>query len=134
MLKPRNNFVVLRLIERATKTHKTLIIPATKENYCEAEVIAVGPGVIAAEGGRADTYDLKVGQLVFLQHKKEVQRGVFVYAGIPYRTEDKSYFVYDQSSIVGIVAESAAGAGAEYTEVRDGPGLAVPNRELKLAN
>lgn len=110
MLTPRNNFVVLRLIEMTTKTHGTIVVPVLKEQYTEAEVIAVGGGTVAAHGGRPDTHDLKPGQLVFVQHKKAIsQKGDMAYAGVPYRQGGNTYYIFDETQIVGIVAETCEG-------------------------
>lgn len=130
MIQPRNDWVVLRLIEKATQKHGSLVIPETKSQYCEAEVVAVGPGNVAAAGGRADTYDLKAGQLVFVQHKKPVNAaGLLVYSGVPYRKDGKTYFIFDQSSVVGILAETCDGVGEEYVEI-GGPQIATPSKQL----
>jgi co-chaperonin GroES (HSP10) len=116
MIRPRNSLVVLRLIEKAVQQHGSLIIPATKENFCEAEVMAVGPGTVAAAGGISETIDLKPGQLVFVNHKKPTQGGNTVYAGIPYRLDGKTYFIFEQTQVIGIISDTCAGVAEAYVE------------------
>ena len=132
MLRTRGNWVVLRLIERAAAKHGSIVIPLTQDQYTEAEVIAVGPGTVSAAGGRPDTHDLKPGQLVFVQHKKQVAAHQMAYAGIPYRKDGLTYFIFDESSIVGVVADTAEGAALGYTEITDGPALAKPVKNIVL--
>ena len=134
MLRPRNNFVVLRLIEKVNRQHGSLVIPATKENYTEAEVIAVGSGSISAQGGRVDTHDLRPGQLVFVQHKRQAgPQGQTAYVGIPYNVEGKSYFLFDESQIVGIIADTVGeGTVEQYTEVPGVSSVLAPQKKVIL--
>jgi co-chaperonin GroES (HSP10) len=83
------------------------VIPTNGELYAEAEVVAVGPGNGTVAGGRSETFDLKVGQRVFLQHKRQGQSGRVITEMRASATtvEGKTYFLYEQTSILGIVAE-----------------------------
>ena len=112
MIQPRNHLVVVKLIEQAEKQVGKIVIPANGEKYCEAEVVAVGPGTVAAEGGRSETFDLKPGQRVLIRHKEAVPSpkavGGFALesAGIPYRApgSDELYYIFPQERIAGIIA------------------------------
>lgn len=134
MLKPRNTVVVLDLIEQSEREQGGIVVPTNGELYAEAEVIAVGPGAGNVAGGNTETFDLKPGQRVFLQAKKrgrnEHGREVLEYAGIRYVVDDKVFFLYEQTSIFGIVAESG-----EWT--RDAKPVAAveqPTRKQQLMN
>lgn len=109
MIQPRNHLVVVKLIEQVQKTVGKLVIPTNGEKYCEAEIVAVGPGTIAAEGGRSETHDLKPGQRVLVRFKEIVAQQVgppaLEIAGIPYRVGDVTYHVFPQERIVGVIAE-----------------------------
>lgn len=139
MLKPRNTVVVLSIIEKSERKHGPIVVPTNGELYAEAEVIAVGPGGGTVAGGNTETFDLKEGQLVFLQAKRQ-GRGpsgnpVTEYAGVRYNVDDKSYFLYEQTAILGIVAEPG-----EWTKATppapeiDGDGNVVVSRKQKLMN
>jgi co-chaperonin GroES (HSP10) len=111
MIQPRNHLIVLKLIEQAEKRVGKLVIPTHSEKYAEAEIVAVGPGTISAEGGRSETHDLRPGQRVLVRHKEEVPQRVggtqLEIAGIPYRVGDETYYVFPQERVVGIIAQPA---------------------------
>lgn len=137
MLKPRNTVVVLSIIEKSERKHGSIVVPTNGELYAEAEVIAVGPGGGTVAGGNTETFDLKEGQLVFLQAKKQGrnQHGQTVteYAGVRYIVDDKTYYLFEQTSILGIVAEKG-----EWSQVAppapelDGDGNVVVSRKQQL--
>lgn len=110
MIQPRNHLVVCKLIEQAEKQVGKIVIPSNGEKYCEAEVVAVGPGTIAAEGGRSETHDLKPGQRVLIRHKELVPGPMgqqLESAGIPYRApgSDELFYIFPQERIAGIIAQ-----------------------------
>jgi co-chaperonin GroES (HSP10) len=108
MIKPRNSLVVLRLIEKAEYKVGKITVPSNSECYCEAEVVAVGPGCVSAEGGRSETFDLKPGQRVWVKHKTKFHQGQMTRledAGLPYRDGEVTYHGFEQTSIIGILAE-----------------------------
>jgi co-chaperonin GroES (HSP10) len=108
VIQPRNHLVVVKLIEQAQKQVGKIVIPTNAEKYTEAEVVAVGPGTVAAEGGRPETHDLKPGQRVLVRHKEDRVGPAGQYlelAGIPYRVDDQTYHVFPQERIVGIIAQ-----------------------------
>jgi co-chaperonin GroES (HSP10) len=69
-ISPRNTFVLVQFVIESEKKVGLLTVPAGDNEYVEAKVLAVGPGILSAHGGRVETHDLKVGQTVLLQHKK----------------------------------------------------------------
>ena len=75
MLQPRNTLVILRLTEKPEEKVGKLTIVGSDGLYTEAEVMAVGPGSVMAAGAVSETFDLKEGQRVFVQHKRETPRG-----------------------------------------------------------
>lgn len=108
---PRNTAVVLRLILPTERVAGNIVVPTNGDLYSEAEVIAVGPGNIAAQGGRTETFDLRPGQRVFAKVREQVPdrtkvtgRGTVI-AGIEYREGDVTYHIFEQMSILGILAE-----------------------------
>lgn len=109
MLKPRNSIVIVKLIEQAERQHGSIVVPANKECYCEAEVMAIGPGNVSAAGGRSETFDLAVGQRVWVKHKEKRpgQGGIPMLndCGIPYQDGGITYHGFEQGSILGIIAE-----------------------------
>jgi co-chaperonin GroES (HSP10) len=110
MIQPRNSLVVVKLIEQAEKRVGAITVPTNKDCFCEAEVIAVGPGIIQATGGRHENFDLKVGQRVFIKHKSQVRGPMGITAelvGIEYRDGNEKFYIFEQGNILGIVAEPA---------------------------
>ena len=102
---PRNGFVVCKLIERTSFNVGAIIVPIGGEAFTEAEVVAV-PAV------STHTEDLKVGQVVWVQHKRPQRNGqgqpVLADAFIPYRTGNDSFAVFEESQIMGIIANNRA--------------------------
>lgn len=78
---PRNTFVLVQFVVESEKKVGLLTVPAGDNEYVEAKVLAVGPGHVAAAGGRSDTHDLKPGQTVLMQHKKIIRDGNGVIRG-----------------------------------------------------
>ena len=70
---PRNTFVLVQFVVESEKKVGLLTVPAGDNEYVEAKVLAVGPGHVAAAGGISDTHDLKPGQTVLLQYKKNMR-------------------------------------------------------------
>jgi co-chaperonin GroES (HSP10) len=110
MLKPRNTVVVLDLIEQKEKSIGGIVLPEAGELYGHARVIAVGPGGGDVAGGHTETFDLKEGQIVFLQTKAIARNPISgqpegKIAGVRYVFGDKAYYLFEQTSILGIVAE-----------------------------
>jgi co-chaperonin GroES (HSP10) len=108
MIVPRNTLVILELILKQERKVGAITVLANNELYAEAEVVAVGPGTKSAEGGVSETFDLKVGQRVWVRAKNKVRtqlgEGTDI-AGIEYRDGDKVYHIFEQGSILGIIAE-----------------------------
>lgn len=115
MLSPRGSFVVLKLIEKAERQHGKIVVPQNKECYCEAEVVAVGPGSVMSAGAVSETADLKAGQRVWVKHKAKNRPGLLDDAGLQYQDEGVTYHVFEQSSIVGILAQPGEAPLVEKT-------------------
>jgi co-chaperonin GroES (HSP10) len=113
MIKPRNSLAVLRLLEKAEQQVGKIVVSDVEELYTEAEVMAVGPGSISAEGGRSEMFDLAVGQRVMVKHKEFGPQRMKVTAGIKYIHNDEVLYVFEQSSIVGIIAEPGNAPASE---------------------
>jgi len=119
MIQPRNTLVVLRLIEKAEYRVGAITVPANSECYTEAEVIAVGPGTVAADGGRSETFDLRPGQRVWVKHKKKLSNGTLVKfedEGLPYRDGETMYHCFEQNSIIGVLAQPGEAPGDNKCE------------------
>ena len=108
MIQPRNTLVLVRLIEKANRKVGAIEVPTNAEMYTEAEVLAVGPGTIMAGGARTEVFDLEVGQLVFVKHKEKRHPNPNYpaqLAGIEYKQDGGIFYMFEQSSIVGIIAK-----------------------------
>lgn len=119
MLKPRNNFVILKLIEKSESRHGSIVVPANNDCYCEGEVMAIGPGSMMAGGARADTFDLAIGQRVWVKHKEKRQSGdgrvMMIDCGVPYQDAGVSFHGFDEKSILGIIAEPGEAPPVDLT-------------------
>lgn len=108
----RNTHVLIRLIERTERTVGVIVIPTGKDQYTEAEIIGVGPGMVQAEGGVSETHDLAVGQVVYVKHKEQTgpagPNGVSPLAdrGVPYHDGERKLFIVGEGSVIAILAKS----------------------------
>lgn len=108
---PRNTLVLVRLFKKAEEQRGKIVVPTGQQEYCEAEVLDVGPGNVSAEGGRSETFDLKPGQRVLVQHQQKVAgpdgvvRG-YRPQGLPLKHKDGGgeLFLFEQTAILAIVA------------------------------
>lgn len=73
-VQPRNTFVLVRLFLKSEEQVGNIVVPTGEHEYCEAEVLAVGPAPVQAAGGVSDTFDLEPGARVLVKHKKKIQR------------------------------------------------------------
>ena len=106
MIQPRNSLVVVKLIQKEEQKVGKLVLPDSFEKmYTEAEVIAVGPGNVSAQGGRRETFDLKPGQRVFIQYRRQSGQHQFQDTGVKYVSGGQVYHLYMETAIVGILAE-----------------------------
>lgn len=109
MIQPRGTFVVLDLIEQAERKAGAITVPTFNDKFCEAIVMAVGPGNSMAGGARAETFDLQVGQRVMVNHKTMTRNQTAVNGvslelnGIPYRNGDKTYLMVEERFVIGIL-------------------------------
>lgn len=101
MLIPRNSFVVVKIIERASRQVGTIVVPVGGEAFTEALVVAVPVK-------DTFTHDLKVGQVVWVQHKRPVktpQGQGLAESYITYRDGKHTYALLEESQIMGIIAD-----------------------------
>lgn len=113
MIQPRGTFVVVDLIEQAERMAGAITVPTLKDKFCEATVMAVGPGNSMAGGARAETFDLQPGQKVMVNHKTPARNAAAVNGmslelnGIPYHDDGKTYLMVEERFIVGILAPAS---------------------------
>ena len=126
MLQPRNTFCVLELIEKTERRVGKITVPSKNDMFCEAEVIAVGPGTCLAAGARSELHDLKAGQRVWVKAKSLSRDPSSVggvqsrHDGIEYFDGDRKLYVYEQNSIVAIIAEASdSGSNSEPISLRE---------------
>lgn len=85
-----------------------IVVPNNGELYCTAEVLAVGRGNALTATGVTETSDLKPGQLVWVKYK-DVRQGQGGYvkfeAGIRYEHDGDKCFIFEQNSVLGIIAQ-----------------------------
>lgn len=141
MIRPRGNVVVLRLIiDAAERKEGGIIVPTKNDSFCQAEVIAVGPGQILASGAVSDTGDLKEGQLVYVNHVQFANQGgklVPQPRGVAYKFDGKDYFLFSQECIVGIIADKFDGSSGDYVDLaqaRAQANILVPDKKIQLAH
>lgn len=122
MIKIRNTLVVLDLIEKAESKISNIVIPTGNDMYSEAEVVAVGPGTSLSGGSTPETFDLKVGQRVLVKHKQRNRPEPYPadLCGIRYQDGSKFYYIFEQSSIIGILAEPGTFPPQEYPKLATG--------------
>lgn len=92
-LKPLYNRVVIEVIEVSDKTPSGLALPEsmTKANQNTGKVVAVGEG--AYQNGILVPMNVKVGDTVLFS----------IAGGLPFKLGDKSYLIFDESSILAIL-------------------------------
>lgn len=108
MIQVRNTLVLVRLYEKPEQQVGKITVPNLNELYTEAEVLGVGPGTQIAAGSISETHDLKVGQRVQVKHKNVDHRGTNFppnIAGIKFIQNGETLYIFEQASIIGILAE-----------------------------
>lgn len=113
-IKPRNTLVLVKLILKPEEKVGLISVPTADKEYAEGEVISVGDGLVAAEGGQSETRDLKPGQRVLVKHQRKHQRpgqmGVqtaFTDEGLKLRYEgdqNTEYRLFEQNNILAILS------------------------------
>lgn len=104
MLQPRNTLVLVDLIAEKEKRVGQFVIPTDDDLYGEAEILAIGPGTILGEGSDSMVQDLVVGQRVLVKtHSRQGPNKTLV--GIKYIDNGHICYIFEQSSIVGIIAQ-----------------------------
>lgn len=116
--RPRNTLVLCQLMHQAERKVGGIAVPTTNDCYCEAEVIQVGAGIDRVGGARSDTYDLKIGQIVFVKHRRLVSQQMKIYqeSGIPITVDGQRYFLMEESDIGAILFDTRAEYEAYVTE------------------
>lgn len=91
---PLEDRVLLKGVSDIKTTASGIIIPesASKDRPQQAEVLAVGPGLMKKDGSRLPM-DVKVGQLVLVSK----------YAADEIKIEGEQYYVIRQSSILAVI-------------------------------
>ena len=92
-IRPLHDRVVAKRIEEEEQVRGGIIIPDTaKEKPQEAEIIAVGPGKIQDDGGRAPM-DVKEGDKVLIGK----------YSGSEIKINDEDYVILREDEILAVV-------------------------------
>jgi co-chaperonin GroES (HSP10) len=109
---PRNSFVLLRLKLPDEKIVGKIVTSAQQDAYAVGEVLAVGPGTIAASGGVSETHDLHNGDSVYVKARQQVPSQVggvrWEIAGVEVPTgggEEKLY-LFAEHQIVAIISKA----------------------------
>jgi len=93
-LKPLNDKVIVKPIEKKEQTKFGIVLPETaeKEKPEKGEVIAVGPGKLL-ENGQRSIMSVKVGELVLFKK----------YSPDEIKIDQDEYLVIDESDIIGVI-------------------------------
>jgi co-chaperonin GroES (HSP10) len=105
MIQPRNTLVLVRLHEQPARQVGKITVPTNADQFTEAEVIAVGPGNVSAQGGVSETFDLKIGQRVLVLYKDRDANRSLKNCGIPVRQDEETLYLYEQARIMGVIAQ-----------------------------
>lgn len=97
-LRPLQDRVLIRLIERVSKTPGGIIIPDTaKEKPVEGEILAVGPGARDQRGALCPL-DVKVGDRVLFGK----------WSGTEVKIDGEELMIMKESDLLGVLAQGAA--------------------------
>jgi len=110
--------VLVKLFDTAEEKVGSLTVPTGDKEFCEGEIVAVGPDFEQAAGGKPRTTDLKPFQRVFVKHQnKHIRPGRaggytsnFTPNGIPLEPHtggDAKYMLFEQCDILAIVGEGS---------------------------
>lgn len=120
-MQPRNTLVTVAPIKNEEKKVGNIVVPQqTGQQYQQAEVIAVGPGMVASDNERSQCADLKPGQVVLVQvaSRRPGPAGgsTLESIGLDYKTDDgRDLVLVEQSQIVGILQQP----GEDIRQARD---------------
>lgn len=94
-LRPLFDRVVVEIIEQPTVTSSGLALPesVTKVNQNTGKVVATGPGRYVHGELRIQPMNVKVGDTVLFS----------LAGGLPFKLGDKSYLIFDESSILAVL-------------------------------
>jgi len=105
---PRNTFILVRLLEKQEEKIGNITVPGYNDLFCEGEILAVGPGTVSAAGGVSETFDLKVGQRVYVQHMRQAfgptgrQNQLDGYRIV---LDGEAVYLFEQINILAVLAE-----------------------------
>ena len=100
-LRPLQDRVLIRPIEREAKTAGGIIIPdSAQEKPMEGRIVAAGPGA-RAEDGSVSPLDVKVGDRVLFGK----------WSGTEVKIDGEELLIMKESDIMGIIEETAAKKG-----------------------
>lgn len=107
MMKPRNSFVVVKLLGATERKVGAISVSTANELFTEGTVMAVGEGSVDAAGGRPSTHDLREGQRVYVKHKQRTGGGPLDTqpTGVKFTDGEVEYTLFEQMHIIGIIAE-----------------------------
>jgi len=115
LLKPRNTLVLVRLVKHAEEKVGQIVVKTDADQFCEAEVLDVGPDCVSAAGGQSSTHDLRPGQRVLVQYQVIIRGPDGIARG---RREeglklketltggDRDLYLFEQHNIMGILKEA----------------------------
>ena len=118
LMQPRNTLVLIELKKKPEEKIGRIFVKTDSDQFCEGDVLAVGPDCISAEGGQSATHDLKAGQRVLVQwqviQRQKQPGGVTIERG---RRENglkleenvtggrKDLYLFEQTAIMAILDE-----------------------------
>jgi co-chaperonin GroES (HSP10) len=112
-LKMRGNNVLLQIIQRKPQRVKGIELAGHLDREIDhALVRGVGPGLIGAAGGRADTFDIREGDYV-MAHMRQIRKGPQGQEQVGEKrvaivVDDETLSIVDQSQIIAIVDKAVA--------------------------
>lgn len=121
-MKPRNTLVTIAPLKHAEKKVGNIVLPSRQnQQYQEAEVLAVGPGMVTQDSELSTCRDLKPGQIVLVHVKAQRQVGpnqaVLEPIGMDFKLDDgRDSVLVEQSQIVAILQEPGEAANLKLTE------------------
>lgn len=111
---PRNSLVLVRLFVKPEETIGVVVVPTANNDYCEAEILAVGPDPVSATGGVPTTHDLKPGQRVYVRHQSRGPQGQLKLQGLKLRHQDMEegeFHLFEQLQIIAIISDPNSQTG-----------------------
>ena len=114
----RNTLVAVRLDLPAERKVGSIVISTNSDEFAEGVVVSVGPGTIAAHGGRSETHDLHVGDRVLVKRQEVRQQGNAMMkrsTGTEYKDGENDITIFTEQYIVGILSSSHIGTMPKFS-------------------